>query len=148
MILLNQEVLNEAAATCSRNKQLTGNVTYLWSMTHKLTNQNWKFIPYRIPSVTPGYAPSWDLFNINILSGSTEVFISTGATSNVNVHLIPGQYFVKIYEQQSPTNLNPNLSYDVVYEGIATVFGVNQPQNEIISYTGTPNSNIFKIYQG
>jgi hypothetical protein len=63
----------------------------------------------------------------------------------VNLHLIPGQYFVKIYEQQSTTNLNPNYSYDVVYEGIAEVISSGTSTTEV-SYSGT--SNIFIVYEG
>jgi hypothetical protein len=38
------------------------------------------------------------------------------------------------------------LSYDVVYEGTATVNYSGSPQNEIVSYSG--NTNIFKVYNG
>lgn len=122
-----------------------GNVIYLWSMTHKLTNQNWKFIPYPIPTIV-NYAPSYDLFTINVDENSPEVFTASTSANTVNLHLIEGQYFVKIYEQYSTTNLNPQLSYDVVYEGSAMVNYSGSPQNEIISYTG--GSQIFKVYNG
>ncbi len=65
MIPINQSELNTVVATCSRNKQLTGNVYYLWTMTHKLTKQNWKFIPYLLPATGAiGYEPSYDQFQI------------------------------------------------------------------------------------
>jgi hypothetical protein len=145
MVQIEAGTFNEVVATCSRNKTLTGNVTYLWSMTHKLTKENWKFIPFRIvPSVD--YAPSYDLFTMNVIDTSPEVFTASTSANTVNIHLIPGQYFVKIYEQCSTINLNPMLSYDVVYEGTATVNYSGSPQNEIVSYSG--NTNIFKVYNG
>ena len=144
MVQIQSGIFNQVVATCSRNKTLTGSVSYLWSMTHKLTKQSWKFLPYRVLPVVD-YAPSYDLFNINVIDTQPEVFIYSGITE-VNLHLIHGQYFVKIYEQCSDTNLNPMLSYDVVYEGTATVNFSGSPENEIVSYTG--NTDIFKVYNG
>ena len=149
MIPINQSELNTVVATCSRNKQLTGNVYYLWTMTHKLTKQNWKFIPYLLPATGAiGYEPSYDQFQIDVDSASAEVFIATGTITPVNLHLIPGQYYVKIYEQASSTNLNPITAFDVVYEGMANVIGTNPVYNDIDSYTGNSSSQIFKVYQG
>ena len=148
MIQITQAQLNTVVATCSRNKQLTGNVYYLWTMTHKLTKQNWKFIPYLLPATGAiGYEPSYDQFQIDVDSASSEVFIATGTTTPVNLHLIPGQYYVKIYEQASSTNLNPITAFDVVYEGMANVIGTNPAYNDIEVYTGNTNTT-FKVYQG
>jgi len=148
MIQITQAQLNTVVATCSRNKQLTGNVYYLWTMTHKLTKQNWKFIPYLLPATGAiGYEPSYDQFQIDVDSASSEVFIATGTTTPVNLHLIPGQYYVKIYEQASSTNLNPITAFDVVYEGMANVIGTNPVYNDIEVYTGNTNTT-FKVYQG
>lgn len=145
MVQIEKGQFNNVVATCSRNKMLTGNVTYLWSMTHKLTNQNWKFIPFRVLPSVP-YAPSYDEFTMNVDENQPEVFTASTSANTVNLHLIEGQYFVKIYEQLSPINLNPQLSYDVVYEGTATVNYSGSPQNEIISYSGT--GQVFKVYNG
>lgn len=145
MIQIQRGELNDVVATCSRNKMLTGSVTYLWTMTHKLSKQNWKFIPFRVaPAVS--YPPSYDLFTVNVDYNQPEVFTASTSANTANLHFIDGQYFVKIYEQTSTTNLNPNLSYNVVYEGIADVNWSGSPQNQIVSYTG--NTNIFKIYNG
>jgi hypothetical protein len=149
MIQITQAQLNTVVATCSRNKQLTGNVYYLWTMTHKLTKQNWKFIPYLLPATGAiGYEPSYDQFQIDVDSSSAQVYIATGTTTPVNLHLIPGQYYVKIYEQASPTNLNPLTAFDVVYEGMANIIGTNPVYNDIVSYTGNSSSQVFKVYQG
>ena len=145
MIQIQRGELNDVVATCSRNKMLTGSVTYLWTMTHKLSRQNWKFLPFRVQPSVP-YPPSYDLFTVNVDYNQPEVFTASTSANTVNLHLIEGQYFVKIYEQTSTTNLNPNLSYNVVYEGTANVNWSGSPQNQIVSYTG--GTNIFKIYNG
>jgi hypothetical protein len=140
MVYVNQGEYNEPAVVCSRNKSLS-NPTYLWSMYHKLSGQVWRFIPYRIPP-SVSYSPAYDLFGLTIDDSIPESLTgNTGATS-CNIHAIPGEYYVKIYEQVSSTNLNPALSYDVVYETIFNVVGINQ--NTPISYSGTPD--IFIIY--
>jgi hypothetical protein len=145
MIQIEAGIINEVVATCSRNKTLTGNVNYLWSMTHKLTKQNWSSIPFRVAAIV-NYAPSYDLFTMNVDYTSPEVFTASTSANTVNLHLEPGQYFIKIYEQCSSSNLNPMLSYDVVYEGTATVNFSGSPQNEIVSYSGGPQ--VFKVYNG
>lgn len=141
MIYLNQGQNNQAAAVCSRNKTLTGNVTYLWSMSHKLSNQRYRFIPFRVlPSVS--YNPAYDLFCINIDNAIPEVLTGATICGQTNVHLIPGEYDLKVYEQYSTTNLNPALAHDVVYETLVNVVGVNG-YNPVV-WTGT--SNTYVIY--
>lgn len=142
MVYLQQGQSNQnMLVTCSRNKSLTGSVTYLWSVRHKLSQEVWRFIPYRDP-VNLGYEPSKDLFYVSIDDSTPQVFTgSTGTTANV--HLIPGEYYLKIYEQYSTTNLNPSLSHDVVYEGMLVVES-DTPIGQI-DYTGLTESVI--IYQ-
>jgi len=146
MIFLEKNTYNQAVATASRNKQLSS-PTYLWSMRHKLTNQTWRFIPYPVPS-SVNYTPSYDLFLINIDTSLPQTYIYSGSSvvDAVNLHLIDGEYFVKVYEQISPSNLNPALSYDVVWEGTARVDSSDEPSQQIVSYTATTNT--FKVYQG
>lgn len=143
MVYLNQNELNYANVTCSRNKNLTGSVTYLWTMRHKLSQQSWKFIPYRVPPVTVGYEPAYDQFEIETDLSSPEVYIGTSGTP-VNLQFIPGEYYLKVYEQYSTTNLNPALSYDVVYEGMVVVNDNVSPITQI-AYTGVSDTVI--IYQ-
>ena len=145
MIQIQRGEVNNLVATCSRNKTLMGNVNYLWSMTHKLTNQNWKFLPYRVPPDV-NYAPYYDLFVLNVDYSLPEVFTGATSSNDANAHLLDGQYYVKIYEQYSSTNTNVQYSHDVVYEGIADVNYSGSPQNEIVSYSGT--SKLFKVYTG
>jgi len=141
MIFVQQGQYNTPIATCSRNKQLS-NPYYLWTIRHKLSNQSWQFIPYREQSIT-SYPPSYDIFQLNIIFSQPEVYIGTSGTT-CNLYLIPGEYYVKIYEQVSSSNLNPSLSYDVVYEGMMVV--KSDDPIEQIEYSGTPNTWI--VYQG
>lgn len=141
MIYVNQNQQNDAAIPASINKSLS-NPYYLWSMTHKLSGEKFSFIPYRIPpapSIT--YNPSYDLFNFNI-NDSIPPSLTGNTSGTTNVHLIPGEYYLKIYEQTSASNLNPQLGYDVVNETLVIVVGINQ--NTPVSYSGT--SDVFIIY--
>ena len=144
MIILNQ-VQNNMNATCSRNKSLTGAVSYLFSWKHKLSGQVWRFVPYQYPAQV-NYAPGYDLFSIKIDNGAPEVLTGATATGQTNVHLIDGEYYVKVWEQSSSLsgNTNPSLAYDVVYETIGRVnySGSTAPT----SYSGT--TDIYKIYEG
>jgi len=141
MIYVNQGQYNTPIATCSRNKQLS-NPYYLWTIRHKLSNQSWSFIPYREQSIT-SYPPSYDIFQLDILLNQPENYIgSSGLTCNL--HLIPGEYYTKIYEQLSSTNLLASQTYDVVYEGMMVV--LSEDPIESIEYTGT--SNTWVVYQG
>lgn len=143
MIYLNQGENNLAAAVCSRNKWLTGPVVYLWSMSHKLSQQKFRFIPFIVP---PSYSfnPPYDVFCINIDDSIPQVL--TGATfcGETNVHLIPGEYDLKVYEQSASMsgNTNPSLAYDVVYETLVNVVGVNGYNPTV--WSGT--SNTYVIY--
>jgi hypothetical protein len=145
MIYAQQGQINQLAVTASRNRLDTTANRYLWSVTHKLSFQSWKFIPYMvIPSVS--YEPGYNLFCVNIDDSTPQVF--TGATgcdtgsTLCNVHLIPGEYYFKIYAQTSDSNLNPNLADEVVAEGMMTVVGVNQ--NNPITYSG--DTDVFIMY--
>lgn len=141
MIYVTQGQYNTPWATCSRNKQLS-NPYYLWTIRHKLSNQSYQFIPYRIPPSTT-YPPSYDLFELNIFLNQPEVYIGSNVQC-VNLPLIGGEWYLKIYEQVSSTNLNPKLSYDVVYEGTLNV--LEQDPIQQIEYTGT--SNTWIVYNG
>jgi hypothetical protein len=141
MIYLNQGENNEAAAICSRNKWLTGSVSYLWSMQHKLSQERFRFVPYLIPS-TASFSPPYDLFCINIDDSIPEVLTGTTSCGQTNVHLIPGEYDLKVYEQSYTLsgNTNPQYAYDVVYETLVNVVGVNGYDPTV--WSGTSNTYI------
>jgi hypothetical protein len=141
MIYLYQNQNNQAAAVCTRNAQLT-NPYYLWSMTHKLSGKNYRFIPFRvIPAVS--YKPSYDVFCIDIVSTNPQVLTGATLCGQTNIHLIPGEYDLTIFEQASSSNLNPALAYNAVNDNLVQVIGVNQ--NIPITYTGA-SEPVFIIY--
>lgn len=140
MIYLEQDEQNNAAIPASINKSLSSPY-YLWSMQHKLSGRRFQFIPYRIPP-SVSYKVSYDLFNLNINETIPQSLTGNTTSGTTNVHLIPGEYYLKIYEQVSSSNLNPSLAYDVVNETLVVVNGTNQ--NNPISYSG--NTDVFIIY--
>lgn len=124
MIYIYQKQQNEPAAVCTRNSTLSGTVYYLWYMYHKLSGQKWYFVPYRLqPAVS--YPPSYDVFCLNIDDSIAQSL--TGATfcGETNVHLIPGEYTLEIYQQNNDTTLDPNLSGGLIYTTLVNVIGEN-----------------------
>jgi hypothetical protein len=113
-------------------------------MKHKLSGQVWRFVPYRVlPDVL--YAPCYDLFSIKIDLSTPEVLTGATTSGQTNVHLIDGEYYVKIWEQSTSLsgNTNPMSAHDVVYETIADV--KYSASTTPISYSGT--TDIYKVYE-
>ena len=142
MIYVTQGQINEMPAVCSRNATLV-NPRYLWNLTHKLSLEEWNCIPYRIPP-TVDYKPGYDLFCLQIDDTISQRLIGTSCDLGTvaNLHLIPGQYYYKVYEQVSSSNLNPNLASDIVNEGMLTVVGTNA--NNPTTYSG--DTDVFIMY--
>jgi len=140
MIYLYQNQNNQAAAVCSRNATIS-NPVFLWKLVHKLSLEEYRFIPFRIlPSVS--YKPAYDLFCIDINDLIPEVLTGTTACGQTNVHLIPGEYALEVYQQTSTSNLSPLLSQGLVYQTLVNMIGVNQ--NIPVTYSG--QSNNYVIY--
>jgi len=112
-------------------------------MTHKLSGKNYRFIPFRVqPSVS--YSVPYDLFCIDVDPLQPNVLTGSTLCGQTNIGtLIPGEYEVTIWEQYSSSNLDPELSYDIVQQNLVTVIGVNQ--NIPTTYTGGTNG-VFIIY--
>jgi hypothetical protein len=103
-------------------KTTFSNPTYLFSLTHRLTNVAYNFILTDISA----YVDRYNKFEV---------------TEGTTVTLDAGEYLYKIYAQSSPTNLNPDLANEVVEEGIVKVdFDVTRTQ-----YTVTLNEKIYEI---
>jgi hypothetical protein len=140
MIYLYQNQNNQAAAVCSRNATLN-NPVFLWKMVHKLSNEEYRFIPFRIlPDVS--YKPSYDMFCIDIDDSIPEVLTGTTSCGQTNVHLIPGEYSLEVYQQVSNSNLDPSQSSGLVYQTLVNMVGTNQ--NIPVTYSG--ESNNYVIY--
>jgi len=103
-------------------KTTIANPTYLFSLTHRLTNNAYNFIL----SDTSSYPTRYNEFQL---------------TEGTTVTLDAGEYIYKIYAQTSPSNVDPNLANELVEEGIVKVdFDVTRTQ-----YSVTLNEKIYEI---
>lgn len=143
MIYVHQNQVNQAAAVCSRNATIA-NPVFLWNMVHKLSLKVYNFIPFEIPSNTT-YFPAYDLFCFNINDQIPEVLSGASVCGQTNVHLIPGEYYLKVWEQTSNSNLTPPTDNNlIVYQTLVNVIGVNQ--NVPITYSTPTDESVFIIY--
>jgi len=140
MIYLYQNQYTNASGSCSRNSTMV-DPYYMWNMEHKLSGEIFNFIPYRIPPTT-NYKPGYDVFNIGIFDNIPESLTGDTMTGQTNVHLIPGEYFLKVYQQMSGNTLQPTTEENVVFQTLVNVVGTNQ--NIPVSYQG--EDDIFIIY--
>ena len=103
-------------------KTTIANPTYLFSLTHRLSNNAYNFIL----SDTSSYPTRYNEFQL---------------TEGTTVTLDAGEYIYKIYAQTSPSNVDPNLANELVEEGIVKVdFDVTRTQ-----YSVTLNEKIYEI---
>jgi len=143
MIYITQNATNTIMVSVSEYKELSS-PTYLWVLQNAQSGTRTTFIPRNITSVYPSYyANKYDYFQFNTYKNQPVESIGSG-TTDCNIHLLDNnQYWLGIYEQNSPTNLNSSLSYNKLLSSLAFIF-VNESD---IYYTGdTPNNNI--IYYG
>lgn len=99
------------------------NPTYLWRLQNSQSKESYTFIPENVSSTYPSaYASKYDVFSFNtFLSGATNYIFSAGTP--VNLHLKnENQYWIGVYEQASPTNLNVNLAYDKLVSSLGFIF--------------------------
>jgi hypothetical protein len=68
-------------------------------MKHKLSGQIWRFVPYQLPPTLTN--PSYDLFSVKIDYDNVEVLTGATTTGQTNVHLIEGEYWLKVYEDSN-----------------------------------------------
>lgn len=103
-------------------KTTIANPTYLFSLTHRLSNVQYNFIL----TDTSAYIERYNEFAI---------------TEGTTVTLDAGEYLYEIYAQSSPSNLDPALANELVEQGIVKVdFDVTRTQ-----YSVTLNEKIYEI---
>jgi hypothetical protein len=103
-------------------KTTIANPTYLFSLTHRLSNNAYNFIL----ADTSSYPTRYNEFEL---------------TEGTTVTLDAGEYIYKIYAQTSPSNVDPTLANELVEEGIVKVdFDVTRTQ-----YSVTLNEKIYEI---
>jgi len=143
MIYLNQGEFNQPAAVCTRNASLTGGtIYYLWHLYHKLSGKDYYMIPFRLqPAVS--YPPAYDVFCVSIDESIPQVLTGSSLCGQTNIHLIPGEYSLNIFQQLSQSNLDPENSSGIVYQTLVNVIGTNK--NNPTTYSGGTDG-IFIIY--
>jgi regulator of RNase E activity RraB len=103
-------------------KTTISNPTYLFSITHRLTNTTTNFILTDIST----YVDRYNKFEV-----------TEGTTFSVD----SGEFLYRVYAQTSPSNLNPNLADELVEQGLLKVNDVFVSKTQY-----TPNL-IEKIYE-
>jgi hypothetical protein len=83
-------------------KTTISNPTYLFSITHRLTNTTTNFILTDISA----YVDRYNKFSV-----------TEGTTFSVD----SGEFLYRVYAQTSPSNLDPNLADELVEQGILKV---------------------------
>jgi hypothetical protein len=122
MLYIQQNATNNLFVLASEFKTLA-NPTYLWRLQNSQSKESYTFIPENVSSTYPSaYASKYDVFSFNtFLSGATNYIFSAGTP--VNLHLKnENQYWIGVYEQASPTNLNVNLTYDKLVSSLGFIF--------------------------
>jgi hypothetical protein len=132
MLHFKQNDLNSCDVTVSNESELN-NPNYLWCLTNLDSNVKKYFIPY---NATVANATRFDTFTFSTNRLEPEVF--TGSTCNI--HLAQGQYRYTIYDQISPTNLNPALSNSIVENGLGTM-----PSTEVCFVTYEDEKKNFEL---
>jgi hypothetical protein len=99
------------------------NPTYLFQLQNSQGRDSVYFIPKNITQNYPNsYANKYVVFEFSTLLNLPQTFVATGNTP-CNIYLKnENQYWLYIWEQTSPTNLNPALSYNKVFNELAFCF--------------------------
>ena len=134
MLYINYNTTNDLILPVTQNCTLSSStIYYLFSFESHATKDFTYCICYDSSSATSRYN-KFSLLNtggtFNNLSGQTALPDS-------------GFYTLKIYEQSSSTNLNPNLSTGEVYNCLAYVYGATN-----FTYTANTGSQEYIIYNG
>jgi hypothetical protein len=89
-------------------KTTIANPTYLFSITHRLTNTTTNFIVADVSN----YKERYNKFSV-----------SEGTTFDVDT----GEFLYRVFAQISTTNLNPDLANELVEQGILKVNNLESP---------------------
>lgn len=121
MIVLEKDTVNEFTATCYEFITLTSPY-YLVTFTDEMTNKEYKIVL----TDTSEHPSRYQLFTLTL-------------PADVSTMTNTGYYRYEIREQASSTNLNPDLSGDIVEEGRMKLKGTGITES-IPDPTGDENS--------
>lgn len=122
MLYIQQNATNNLFVLASEFKTLN-NPTYLFRLQNSQGMDVHTFIPENISSTYPSvYASKYDVFSFTTYKNQPQNLIFS-ASSPVNLHLTnENQYWLGVYEQVSPTNLNPQFALEKLYTSLAFIF--------------------------
>lgn len=122
MLYIQQNATNNLFVLASEFKTLN-NPTYLFRLQNSQGMDVHTFIPENISSTYPSvYASKYDVFSFTTYKNQPQNLIFS-AGSPVNLHLTnENQYWLGVYEQVSPTNLNPQFALEKLYTSLAFIF--------------------------
>jgi hypothetical protein len=134
MIYIEQNANNQIFVNVSEYKTLSS-PTYLWRIQNSQSLIYTSFIPFNITDTYPSkYANKYDVFEFNTNKNQPVNYIASGASA-CNLHLEDNnQYWVGIYEQSSPTNLNVDYTTAKLLTSLAFIF----VSSNSIFYSGNP----------
>lgn len=138
MILLNENSLNKVVVTLDENVTITGATNFLFEFISDDTRESKFFVPEDI-STNPC---RFNEFEITV-SGGTETL--TGSTISIDLSPV-GYYKYNIYQQNSDTNLDPELTSGIVELGKMYFSGTTAP--DIVAYSGNSDNNTYTVYEG
>ena len=113
MIYIQKDTTNIIDVTVSNETSLT-NPTYLFELINLERKSKVYFIP---ENVTNSDVNRFDSFSFSTVD--LDPVVLTGSTCNIHLHI--GPYSYTVYDQTSPSNLNPTLSNGVVETGLVWV---------------------------
>jgi len=113
MIYILKDTTNTIDVTVSNETTLTG-ATYLFELVNLERKTKVRFIP---ENVTTNDVNRFDSFTFSTVDLDPVNLIGP----DCNIHLHIGPYTYTVYDQSSPTNLNPTLSNGVVETGLIWV---------------------------
>jgi hypothetical protein len=136
MIYLNKDSINNVVVTLTQKVTLTGLTTYfLFNFISDDTKLNKYFTATDISPNTCRY----NQFEITVTGGTENL---TGGTIDLELN---GYYHYEIFQQDSPTNLDPALASGIVENGKMYLSGTTSPNT--ISYTGNSENNTYTAYE-
>jgi len=132
MIYLNQDSINtDIVLTLTENVTLTGTTNFLFEFISDDTREAKFFVPEDLSTNTCRY----NMFDITV-SASTETL--TGTTISIDLEPV-GYYKYNVYQQESATNLDPDLASGIVETGKLYLSGETKPT--VFSYTGNTETD-------
>jgi len=135
MILLNENSTNKVVVTLDENVTLTGATYFLFEFISDDTRES-KFFTADDISTNPC---RYNEFEVTVTGGAENL---TGGTINLEP---VGYYKYNVYQQESPTNLDPTLADGVVENGKLYLSGTTKP--DIVSYSGNTDNNNYIVYE-